>query len=299
MKFISTLLAVTFATGVASAQNYITSPVGVVSPTETYSLEGLTPSAIVVEFEVDEVSFKAGEYARYAQKYLGVRAKLMDSKSIVVSSSSLKLAPADYFIAKGCEAVQSGVEVISKGESDPLLELPVDRYSATILPLEEAASAAAAQIFKIRTTRRDLISGDIGEGVFGGGLNGALATFESTERRLVEMFMGRESRKSTKYRYVVTMEQDKMQYVVCRFDKSRGIVPASDLTAEPVYLQITASDRPFNIFKKPGEKETNRAIFKVADMSKCDLFVSGAVVSSEILPLFIFGTETEVAIIKR
>ncbi len=294
MKYFIAIIALAYA-AVASAQNYTTAPLGVLSHSNgTVELLEAPSSAVVVRFKVQETSFTTGIYARYAQKLLGTRASLMDSKSVEVLSTSLHIAPCDYFVTKPSGISQQDIDQRSSSTA----ELPIDRYSGAITPLEIAAQEAAAQIFKIRTTRRDLISGDIGEGVFGGGLNGVLEHFEKSESELTKLFMGERIITEKVYEYIVNVEASKKQYVLARFDKSRGILPSTDLSAEPIYLQITPSKSRASEFPIATDKDQRTARFRLANISTCTLFIGTEEAATAQLPIFEFGENITVPIRK-
>ncbi|MFI3278245.1 MAG: DUF4831 family protein [Rikenellaceae bacterium] len=293
MKHFILLFALAY-TAVASAQNYTTAPLGVITHSDgSCELLEAPSSAIIVRFKLREVNFKPGVYARYAQKLLGVRASLIDSRSVEVLSSSLHIAPHDYFVAQPSHTPQEETKI----QTTPTIELPIDRYSGTITPVELAAQEAAAQIFKIRATRRDLISGDIGEGVFGGGLNGVLEYFEKNEKELINLFMGERSIIEKSYEYIVNIEASKKQYILCRFDKTRGVLPAADLSAEPVYLQITPSKSRASEFPTPTEKDRTTR-FRLANIASCSLYIGADETVTAHLPIFEFGESITVPVKK-
>ncbi len=104
------------------------------------------PCIVSVELRYVVEEFTPGEYARYAQKYLGERASLAERKSAELLSGVLTLGRA--------EQQQSASEVATNAT------LPVNRLSRESLTMEERAKESADMIFSLRKHRIDLITGE-------------------------------------------------------------------------------------------------------------------------------------------
>ena len=148
-------------------------------------------SVLAVDLSVECSTVLCGPYARYAQKYLGVRAPLTDKTTWSIAGARIALAGDDAFGAAAPAADAS--RVVSHAASDEAFAaLQPDKTSATVYSLEDAARMAAEQIFSLRRHRLELITGEAGENVFGEGLNAALAEIERLEQSYLELFLGKQ-----------------------------------------------------------------------------------------------------------
>ena len=253
---------------------------------------------LAVDVRVGCEKIVAGPYARYAQKFLGVRAPLTDKIVWTVEGASVGLLdPAAAFGA--AEPAAPETTVVSHAEADgEFPRLQVDKSAMTLLSLEDAAREAANTIFSLRRHRLDLITGEAGENVFGEGLNAALAEIARLEQGYLELFLGRRVVATESRRYVVCPQADKKQYVVCRFTASEGLLPASDLSGDMVVLQIEPSGN-LAADIEAGPKETGVVACRLADPSVCTVVCGGREYARTVLPIFEFGRTIDVALPRR
>lgn len=240
----------------------------------------------------------AGPYARYAQKFLGVRAPLTDKTVWSVESGSVALLDAASALDAAAPAAPSERTVSHAEAEGEFPRLQADKNSMNVASLEEAAREAANTIFSLRRHRIELITGEAGENVFGEGLNSALKEIARLEQSYLELFLGKRIVSTLTRRYIVYPEADKRQYVVCRFTPSEGLLPESDLSGDMVLLQIEPSGNvPTDL--AAGPKETNVVACRVADPSVCTLIVGGRVYARAVLPIFEYGRTIDVALPRR
>ena len=104
MKRIALLFAAVAACLSASAQGEYITRTGVVEEHGTLRL--VEPrSTIAVDITVERTEIIVGPYARFAQKYLGVRAPLSDKDSYRITGASIKL------LAEEAEALSNAMSV--------------------------------------------------------------------------------------------------------------------------------------------------------------------------------------------
>ena len=77
------------------------------------------------------------------------------------------------------------------------------------------------------------------ENVFGAGLESALNQIAEIEQQCLDMFYGTTTTTVEEYRYSVTPTAEEKNYIVCRYREGEGILPISDLSAEPLMLIFT------------------------------------------------------------
>ncbi len=273
-------LSVIFSLAITSVNaSNLVAPIGVVDGVVT--VEAAPTSTLIVTLDVVTEDVTVGVYARYAQKLLGVRASLVAKSTTTITSADIALAAEDYYIYRGCCDKK---EVVSE-----IPTLPIDASASGILPAEQAAEQAAKEIFKIRRIRREMISGDLGEGFFGGGLSAALERLDFEEQSYLELFMGRTTTTRESRSFDVAINSGVTRYIVCRYSPQLGLVDSSDLTAEPILLQVTPSEEKLVSLPSTGDKPARR--FRVANRSTCELFYGSKVLDSSVIPLFEFGND--------
>lgn len=252
-------------------------------------------TTLTVDLEVAHEVTLCGPYARYAQKLLGVRAPLTDKSEWRVTRAAIGLAESSAHQVAPFEA--AATERLRYADSEQEFALiPVDKSSTVTLPLEDAAEAAARALFNLRHHRQELITGEAGEHVFGEGLKSALEEIARQEQAYLELFLGKQITTYTTKRIVVSPEASKKQYVVCRFSREQGLLPASDLTGNMVVLQINPQESVISPVAEAGVKDTSYVTAVVANQATCTIQVEGTEVAREVLPIFEFGRTIRVAV---
>ena len=218
-------------------------------------------SSVTVVLRVEKRHFTPGELARYAQKYLGVRASLASRTECDLLSAT---------ILSGSHPEQSAV---SNEESVAAVSLPSYRTDGRVMTQEQQASSAAEMIFSLRKHRLDLITGEAGENVFGAGLKAALDEIARLEKECLDMFYGAKSVSEKVYTFNVTITPDKNEYMVCRFSDDMGIVAVDDLSGKPIVLKVeTAPHKEYSDILLPlGPKDKVAAEYLIVPQSKCSL----------------------------
>lgn len=257
----------------------LVAPIGVVESGNSVNVAVVPTTTLVVTLDIVTEDVSVGPYARYAQKLLGMRAPLVAKSITTITSATIELAAADYYVADGCCGAKQVTTLVTP--------LPIDASASGILPAESAAEQAADEIFKIRRTRREMISGDLGEGFFGGGLEAALNRLDLEEQSYLELFVGRTTTTRERRSFNVTLESDVARYIVCRYSPQGGVVDSSDLAAEPILLQITPSGKMPIVTPPTGDKPARK--FRIADQSTCEIFYGSKPLGRSVLPLFEFG----------
>ena len=255
-------------------------------------------TVLAVDVTVEKDVTLSGPYARYAQKFLGVRAPLTDKTGWAVTGAAVALLDAKACLDAPAPAEPSRRIMTHAAAEDEFARLQADKNDMTVLALEDAAREAANTIFSLRKHRLELITGEAGENVFGEGLKSALAEIERLEQSYLELFLGKRIVTTETRRYVVYPQADKKQYIVCRFSPAAGLLPESDLSGDMVLLQIELSGNTSNALEASA-KETNVVVCRVADPSVCTVIAGGREYARAVLPLFEFGRTINVALPRR
>lgn len=251
-------------------------------------------TTLTVDVEAECERTLCGPYARYAQKYLGVRAPLTDKVEWRVKRAAIGLA--DHSCYSQAPFTTTPLEVVSHAEADnAFAAVQPDKTSIATNTLEDAAQLAASTIFSLRRHRLELITGEAGENVFGEGLESALEEIARLEQAYLELFLGKRVIERKVRRYILTPEHIKRQYVVCRISAQDGLLPSSDLTGDMVVLQITPAENITLPIAEAGEKETSTANCLVANPSTCTIQAQGEELAREVLPIFQYGRTIRVS----
>jgi hypothetical protein len=246
-------------------------------------MDDVTTLYINVTAERQEII--AGPYARYAQKYLGVVAPLADKVLHEVTSANI-LESSEMPMQRGAFSATIVRDNNTPTHMNPAHGFPrltIDKTSASAISLEESARQAADKIFEIRRSRLDLITGNIGENVFGGGLESALRELSRLEEEYLSLFLGKQTTQTDTKQYSVTPSKGKYTYTVCRFSDTAGLLPEDDLSGEPVVLELKYTDgratsAPTTVQEKPNSKAVPQLV--PADM-QCRIILNGIELTSK------------------
>ena len=298
MKRIFSILALIMMSCIAaSAQNNIYR--AVIGPYQAAdgSIAVANPSTtVVVDLTIEKEQVVVGPYARYAQKYLDVRGSLVEKTSYTITDAKLSVMACDGVVNSG-EISPSTTTVES--HMNPEAEFPKvlpDRLSLTPTTIENAAAQAAQTIFTLRKKRMELITGDAGENVFGGGLKDALDALAAQEQAYLELFLGK--RVVTKYteRIIVPMTGAD-SFTIAKISSSAGLLPAGDANGTEVKLTVTASGNgtKLNSIAEIDPKDKTAIMVRLADNATCKLLSGDKVVGSAVLPIFEMGRTAYIA----
>lgn len=296
MKISILTFALVLCGSFAVAQNPYLSVQGATEGEDGVSVT-LPRSVIAVNVSVERDVTLCGPYARYAQKFLGVRAPLTDKTTWSVKRATVGLVDKSAFGIG--DASPSKSEVMQYATSDDeFSRLPADKNAMTVPALEDAARETATQIFALRKHRIELVTGEAGENVFGEGLEAALEEISRLEQSYLELFLGKRILTTVTKQYVVFAQENKKQYVVCRFSADNGLMPATDLSGEMVVLQIEPSGNT-SVEIEASPKEQYFVTCRVADPSTCTVICGGQTIGAAVLPLYEFGRTIRVAAPRR
>ena len=286
MKRMLWMLPLLFAGMTAAAQNQDMARLGTYMDNGEFVV-GTAETVLAADITVRCEKIVCGPYARYAQKFLGLRAPLTDKTVYTVADAAIALMPGErYVTARELPASTCRVESYEAQGAD-FARLQTDRLDMTETDLQTAARNAAAAIFSLRKHRLDLISGEAGENVFGAGLPVALERLDRLEQEYLELFLGRRVVTTETRRFRVTPAEGKLQQIVCRFSPDAGLLPANDLTGDIVLLQYEPQGMAVD---EAGVRPTSSTIpYRIAALTRCSLIAAGQEQAAQVLPVFQFG----------
>lgn len=280
MKRLSLILAlVTLTISSLSAQQVVKKRIG--TYTESGNLvvaEANTVLAVDITLSYEE--FVAGPYARYAQKYMGTRASQVDYAEYSIVGAEVSVAADDYYMtdANSNAAAESLPFELSFGDVLP------DKMSTNVVATEDAAKSAAEKIFELRRVRLELVCGDLGDGVYGAGLESALREIDAIEKSYLELFYGkRESRTFTR-RIYVSIDPERKSQVVARFNADQGLLSSDNLSGDIVMVTIQPSEMEY-----PASNPKGKATYRYANNATIVITLGQQVLNNRVLPVYEYG----------
>lgn len=288
MKIRSLIISVISMVAAASAMGqapraYLVTADASANPGE-YALPYTTVKVkVVMEKEV----VRTGPYARFAQKFLGTIAPMSDKEIYTVKSASLDYTDPDRSDMQA-EKPAGRRYMMAREVSTEFPRVQIDKVSPTDKGAEEMAREAANTIFKLRRTRLDLVMGEIGENVYGGGLVAALDEITRLEDEYLALFLGKQSVETIERVFDVIPEAGKMSYIVCRYSQSGGFLHEGDLSGSPVVLTLTPENRVGGATVRVDSKRAAN-IYRVADWVGCRVTDSGVELTAARIPIYQFG----------
>lgn len=302
-RILSVLALAIMACTAASAQNNIyRAVVGPYQAADGNIVVADPSTTIVVDLTIEKEQTIVGPYARYAQKYLDVRGSLVDKTTYAVKDANLSVMACDGMIKSG-ETAPATVSVESY--MNPVAEFPKvlpNRLSMSPTTIEDAASQAAQAIFTLRKKRMELITGDAGENVFGGGLQDALKALEAQEQAYLELFLGKKVTTVYTERFIVPMTGAE-SYTIAKLSSSAGLESATAANGTEIKLTVKSSGvtPKLNSIPEIDPKDKTAIMVRLADNATCAVSVGDKMVGSAILPVFELGRTAYIAntIIKK
>lgn len=234
-------------------------------------------TTLIVDLVVECEEFVAGDYARYAQKYLGKRASLVNRMSYsLVGADVAVLSEPEYYAT---QSVAEEKSVTTVGD-----EIAVDRLSTSELAQETAAKSAAERIFELRTARQEIILGEYGDGVYGAGLESALREIERLEREYLQLFYGVRTVTTKHHRITLPVSADMPNVVIARFNSDEGLLQRDNITGDIVMVTINPSE-----MKYPESNIKGTVAYRYANNATVSVSYAQQRLASRVLPIFEFG----------
>jgi hypothetical protein len=240
-----------------------------------YGVQYFLPKTVLeIEVEYNKIEQKAGIYAKYASKFLGLNEQsviLEDLTSYSLEKVNVKdlgipnkeeayliefkvktTAPFVYLTEDGLicsintdyvypQAEESKCKPESQATTIPILN-PQSVFTEEYLragSVSKMAEIAAKQIYRIRESRSDILTGEAENAPKDGeALKIVLSNLNAQEKVWMDLFTGtrREEKKTEKFQIEPVADLEKE--ILFRFSKYRGIVAIDDLSGSPVYINI-------------------------------------------------------------
>ncbi len=279
----------------------------------------LPRTVLKVEIITKKTEITAGPYARYAQKYLGIIVPLSNKVNYSIESaiitpfeesdpqfvyrldniskedreSLLRVTPSGI-ISKGTMPLVNecvvAKELLCQNEKNTSADdiLQIDKRNVAELNQSEMAQNAAQTIFMLRRKRIELLTGELGENVFGEGLKVAMEELNRLEREYIALFAGKTVTTIERKTFELIPDQNNSM-IVCRFSPTEGVVDASNLGGYPIVMEFKLEGDNSN--SVAADVKGAKVYVRVAEMVNVNVVDSNnrKIISSKRLPIYQFG----------
>lgn len=255
----------------------------------------LPKTELSFEIEVETTVEKPGVFYLYSQLYLATNQVVMEEKvSVKIKKISMKTKPVPdtnrrFAIEPNIKSPMHGIVVNEQGllcgfNISPLsahkthvndvtnIEPETQSPLRNLLPLTQEymmagstakmAEGAARQIYDIRTSRLNLLSGEMDHLPDGEALKIMLKGLDSKENELTELFAGSVRKKTSVYKLKMIPDKQLSDEVFFRLSATRGVISKDDLSGEPYFISIS-SEKIQKKEKDPKNKEINTGLYTV------------------------------------
>ena len=324
IKHLLSLFALSLCISSASAQ---TAQRFAATKANDYGIAYTLPRTVVdVTIEAAITSRQPGEFYKYAKKYLNADNPITEPsvsatvKSVTIATHGTPDTDERYlvtlksgfspFINISPDNIPLGINTEDVYDA-PAVTLPV-ATDAEPTPLQTAAARqvitedmmrshstakraelAAEQIYALRQSRTDLITGQANQmPPDGQALQLILDNIDAQEKALVAMFLGTESTRTTVRTISIEPDDDISGRIIARLSPIDGIVPPADLSGAPITLSLTVTQRgeiPVNDKGQPIPMPKNGVPYCIPGSAEVTVDYDGHQVASADVEIAQFG----------
>lgn len=238
---------------------------------ELWELKSVTlrPIAVVNPEESYNVQFKSGQPVTF----------LLSESGSLLSVNDSEYNP----IQKTYDAPQS---IKAK---PTILDSPIARQAMTQEMLQSTSVAkraelAAAQIYELRRTRNDIISGNAENiSTEGASMKLALDNLTAQEEALTAMFIGTETFSTEVVSFTYLPKDEDEKAIIARISPLEGIIPPSNLAGDPIYISYTVTRRgelPLNDKGEPKKLTKGALAYRIPGEANIKAIFNGKTVAT-------------------
>lgn len=291
----------------------------------TYSLP---KTSLIVEAEVTKVTCKAGPYYQYAEKYLAVQDAIAEDavyyelgkvrlinrgvpdpdNTYIVEFKPGTVAPYAYLTEDGllCSINTEYVPAEEKAEKKAVAAKQGAAQNSVLSEellmagsTARQAEVAAKQIYRIRESRMDILTGEADNlPPDGEAMKLVIQQLEAQEQTLSHLFTGTTEKMTDLYEVSIIPSDELDKEVIFRFSKQLGIVDADDLGGAPVYMNLIATERAPQLEPKEAEKKEKSLkgiIYNVPGKAKVEITMGKRTLYKGEAQITQFGTQEGLA----
>ncbi|HNV81934.1 MAG: DUF4831 family protein [Tenuifilaceae bacterium] len=160
-----------------------------------------------------------------------------EQQAFVSGTDFLDMSPSSFI---GSERTTHYSRVL---QDSVFIRVPVHKTIVVEKSLEDKAREAADFIFSLRKRRFDLLVGDADFVAEGKAVEVVLNEISKLEKEYLSLFIGKTgTTASTHYFNYTPAANDEETSIIFRFSTTKGVLPSSDLSGNPVLLSVKKSD---------------------------------------------------------
>ena len=278
-----------------------------------------------IEVIATQTITKAGPYYKYAEKYLGVPVKITEDKSswkldkVTISSFGVPDKEQQYLVqfksgstpymflnkeglllSVNTDPLPGSAISNNQGKTKTSSPLENNQY-ASVLTEEmlisgstaKMAEVAAKQIYRIRESRMDLSTGDSDQKPADGeALKLMLQQLDEQEKNLTALFMGTIQTQTVVKHFTWMPQGETTNEVIFRISDISGIVGKTDLSGDPVYMNLKITEKgelPVDAKGKVKEMPKGALAYNIPGKAKASLTYNGRNIFSGEFQIAQFG----------
>jgi hypothetical protein len=296
-----------------------------------YGVQYFLPKTVLeIGIEYSVTKQKAGIYAKYASKYLGINDQSVISedldyytldkinvkelgipnkeKSYLIEFKAKTTAPFVCLTEDGliCTINAEYTQPQTPAETKTANQSSAVATTISINPLSvfteeylqagsvgKMAEIAAKQIYRIRESRSDILTGEAENAPRDGeALKIVLANLDAQEKIWTELFTGTSHTEKKYSKFSIEPIADIEKEILFRFSKYKGIVDVDDLSGRPVYINISDLKMvdTLEIDPKKKAKELQSIVYNVPGTAAVTVFYGTTQLYSGEFSVTQFGT---------
>jgi hypothetical protein len=180
----------------------------------------------------------------WSDSYAGKEDKMRFSKIIQKSTFNTSLSTSNLTNEKS--TLYKTVQTASGLE-----RVPVQQNQVVEKSQEKRAEETAALIFKLRTKRVEIITGETDATFSGEALKAAIDEINRLESEYLSLFIGKSSfdKQQMSFELVPLADNTKQVYIAFRFSDNQGLLPSNNLSGRPIVLELLSEGK---VAEAPG-----------------------------------------------
>ena len=212
----------------------------------------------------EEVETVSGELYQYSARYLGTTDVITTNGTTYRLLSITPMPPMPPRGDKNCpqdgKAAPRPKPQNNKEQVRIAPQLPLSEETLLAASTAKKAESVAKQIYRIRETRMNILSGDVEHAPADGqAMRLVLDELRKQEQALTAMFVGKTiTRRHTTTITLKDLDKTVQDSVMMRFSRYAGVVDSSDLSGEPVFITVNNRTREVLAPEQPKNKKEPR-----------------------------------------
>lgn len=172
-----------------------------------------------------------------------------------------------------------------------LERVPVQQSQVVEKSLEKKAEEAAATIFRLRTKRMEIITGETDATFSGDALRAAIDEINRLEGEYLSLFTGKSSFDSQEISFdVVPVKENPRQiYVAFRISETQGLLGSDNMAGRPVVVELTGEEPALKPVNMDLTAEKGRVIYKTPAIMTARIMDGQTLLLQTRVPVYQFG----------